>query len=295
MSKNILVVDDSRLNVRLMTDILEKEGYTVYSCSDGSCVLEISHNNDLDVILLDVIMPGIDGFEVCKLLKADLNSKDIPIIMITSKTDSGDVKKALELGAFDYIKKPIDEVEVIARIQSAIRFKEYQEKLKDMAMKDGLTGLYNHSLLVELFNKEIEKQQKNDNPISFVMIDIDFFKNVNDTYGHIFGDKVLQELSRILLKSVGFGDIVGRYGGEEFSIVFPSMGLETLKQVCERIRKNVEENELIIENKIIKITISMGAYCKVKGDNIKSSEMIKKADEALYRSKKSGRNKVEIS
>lgn len=293
MGAKILVVDDNNLNVRLLTDILEDEGYDVYSCSNGSEVLDMAHRILPEAILLDIMMPGLDGFEVCKLLKRDFEIKDIPVIMVTAKTDSMDVKKALELGAFDYIKKPIDEVEVIARLQSALRFKQHQDKLKQMAMKDGLTNLYNHALLIELFEKELTKQERNGNSISFVMIDIDYFKKVNDTYGHITGDQILRKLSDLLINSIRSCDIVGRYGGEEFGIVLPEANFDAALHICQRIRKNVEDYEFNVDGKSIKITVSLGMYFKSPEDTISSSEMIRKSDEALYRAKANGRNRVE--
>lgn len=293
MITKILVVDDNLNNVRLLTDILEDENFTVYTADNGAAVLAMVHKLKPDVILLDIMMPGLDGFEVCKLLKNDFDSKDIPVIMVTAKTEGIDIKKSLEMGAFDYIKKPIDEIEVIARVQSAILFKQTQDKLKEMAMKDGLTGLYNHALLIELFEKEIDKQQRNNGSISFAMIDIDDFKKINDTYGHISGDTVLKELSNILMSSVRGGDIVGRYGGEEFSIVFPGIDEQNAFQLCERIRKEVEDFDFEIGIETVKITISIGInFNELKGI-INKREIIQKADEALYRAKHNGRNRVE--
>jgi len=293
MITKILVVDDNLNNVRLLTDILEDENFTVYTADNGAAVLAMVHKLKPDVILLDIMMPGLDGFEVCKLLKNDFDSKDIPVIMVTAKTEGIDIKKSLEMGAFDYIKKPIDEIEVIARVRSAIWFKQTQDKLKEMAMKDGLTGLYNHALLIELFEKEIDKQQRNNGSISFAMIDIDDFKKINDTYGHISGDTVLKELSNILMSSVRGGDIVGRYGGEEFSIVFPGIDEQNAFQLCERIRKEVEDFDFEIGIETVKITISIGInFNELKGI-INKREIIQKADEALYRAKHNGRNRVE--
>lgn len=293
MITKILVVDDNLNNIRLLTDILEDENFTVYTADNGAAVLAMVHKLKPDVILLDIMMPGLDGFEVCKLLKNDFDIKDIPVIMVTAKTEGIDIKKSLEMGAFDYIKKPIDEIEVIARVQSAIRFKQTQDKLKEMVMKDGLTGLYNHALLIELFEKEIDKQQRNNGSISFAMIDIDNFKKINDTYGHISGDTVLKELSNILMSSVRGGDIVGRYGGEEFSIVFPGIDEQNAFQLCERIRKEVEDFNFEIGIETVKITISIGInFNELKGI-INKREIIQKADEALYRAKHNGRNRVE--
>ena len=294
MSTKILVVDDNILNIRLLKDILEDENYTVFQVNNGIQVLDMVHDIKPDVILLDIMMPGMDGFEVCKGLKNDFEVKDIPIIMVTAKTESSDLKKALEIGAFDYIKKPIDEVEVIARVQSALRFKEYQDKLKEMASKDGLTGVYNHALLIELFEKELNKQERNAGNISFVMLDIDYFKKVNDSYGHISGDIVLKELSQILEASTRSSDIVGRFGGEEFGIVLPEISADEAYKLCDRIRQTIENYDFFISDIAIKITVSMGMYFKTSNDSISNKDIIKNADAALYTAKHSGRNRVEV-
>ncbi|MDF2987728.1 MAG: diguanylate cyclase response regulator [Eubacterium sp.] len=292
MFNKVLVVDDNKNNIRLLTDILEDEKYEVYSTEKATEAIEMTHSNKPDIILLDIMMPEMDGFEVCKQLKSDYEIKDIPVIMVTAKTDTADLKSALDLGAFDYIKKPIDEIEVIARIQSALRFKQQQDKLKEMASKDGLTGVFNHALLIDLFEKEYLKQQRNQGDLSFVMLDIDYFKKVNDTYGHTTGDLILRELSDILSNSSRTGDIVGRYGGEEFSLVLPDTNSENAFKLCERIRKTVENYDFFTGKEHIKITVSMGICTKQPCDSILSSEMIIKADEALYIAKQNGRNQV---
>lgn len=295
MNKKILIVDDNYLNNRLLTDILEDENYTVYSTESGLAVLEMASRIKPDVILLDIVMPGMDGFEVCKLLKSDFDLKDIPVIMVTSKTEGNDVKNALELGAFDYIKKPIDEIEIIARIKSALRLKEKQDELKELAIKDGLTGLYNHVTLIELFEKELERQRRNNESISFAMLDIDYFKEINDTYGHLAGNIILEEVSNILRNSVRSSDIVGRYGGEEFSLVLPDADKQSAFLLCERIRKRIEDYSFNIRSKLIKITVSIGVFFKDSKDSITGIDIIQKADEELYKAKNGGRNKVEIN
>jgi len=292
MGIKVLVVDDNPRNIRLLTDILEDENYEVYSVDHGLPVVEMTHRLKPDIILLDIMMPGLDGFEVCRQLKNNYEIKDIPVIMVTAKTDSIDVKKALDLGAFDYIKKPLDEVEVIARVQSALRFKEHQDRLKEMAMKDGLTGLYNHTLLMELFEKEVSQRSRANSDTAFIMLDIDYFKKVNDTYGHMAGDMILKELAVILLESVRTGDVVGRYGGEEFGIVLGNTDEKSAVEICERIRQRIENNLFSTEDRNINITISMGISIKKCDALVGTSEVIKKADEALYKAKNDGRNRV---
>jgi len=295
MSQKILVVDDSELNLQILTGVLQKKAYEVFTTNDGGQVMKIVSNNPVDIILLDIIMPNIDGFEVCRLLKNNHATKDIPIIMVTARTDSESIKKALDLGVFDYIKKPIEEVEVIARVQSALRFKEQLDQLKELSMKDGLTGLYNHSLLIELLEKELANHTRLEQGIAFVMLDIDFFKKVNDTYGHQAGDVVLKEVAEILRRSVRKGDIVGRYGGEEFGIVFLNFPKEDVVRTCERIRKKVENYIFNNSKTAMHITISLGVCYKEPERALSTQEMIQHADEALYQAKGSGRNKVVVA
>lgn len=294
MNEKVLVIDDNPQNIRLLKEILEDENFLVYTSDSGLAILEIVTNINPDLILLDIMMPEVDGYEVCEVLKGNSLTQDIPIIMITAKTEGEDVKRALDLGAFDYIKKPVDEVEVVARVQSALRYKQQQDKLKEMASRDGLTGAYNHALLIELFQKELAKQKRSGGNIAFIMLDIDYFKKVNDTYGHMAGDVVLKELTQIITHNVRNSDIIGRYGGEEFGIVLTDIQLDTVYQLCERIRQSIESNVFAIGTESLNITVSMGVYFKTAGDNISMGEMIKKADEALYKAKHTGRNKVEI-
>lgn len=294
MNKKVLVVDDNKNNIRLLTDILEDEGYTVFSAKNGLSALEMTCTLKPDAILLDIMMPEMDGFEVCELLKKDNESKDIPVIMVTAKTDTSDLHKAFDIGAFDYVKKPIDEIELLARLKSALSFKEYQDILKAMATRDGLTGLYNHTLLLELLQRELSKQERQKSNIAFVMMDIDYFKKVNDTYGHATGDIVLKELAAIILKTVRTTDIVGRYGGEEFSIILSDLELEDVISLCERIRSEVEQYDFIAMDTTIHITISMGIFLKTPQEKALLGEVVIKADEALYAAKNSGRNKVEV-
>lgn len=295
MDAKILVVDDTKLNIKLLTNILESEGYIVYSVDNGLKVQDLAHSIKPDIILLDIVMPVMDGFEVCGILKSDYELKDIPVIMVTSKTNGSDVKRALDLGAFDYIKKPVDEWEVIARVQSALRLKLYQDKLKDMAVKDSLTGIFNHGLLIELLDKEISKQERKGYDICFAMMDIDYFKKVNDTYGHASGDVILKELSGILKDSLRKSDIIGRYGGEEFGIILPEVSQTDACRLCERIRHNVEGHCFMADDTCIHITISIGICFKRAKDSMSCTEMVKIADEALYMSKTKGRNRIEIS
>lgn len=294
MDRKVLIVDDNQLNLRLLEDILTDESFTVYKANNGLLALEMAHNLKPDVILLDIMMPGMDGFEVCRLLKSEPDLQNIPVIMVTAKLGGNDLKFALENGAFDYIKKPVDELEVIARVHSAIRFKDQQHHLLECATKDSLTGLFNYALLMELFSKELSKQQRSGGNIAFVMLDIDHFKEINDTYGHLAGDLVLKGLSGILTDSMRQGDIVGRYGGDEFGIVIVNADKDTVFSICERLRKNIEDHDFDIGEKKIHTTISMGIHLKSGKEKITVADLLRKADAALYKAKSVGRNMVKI-
>ena len=294
MKKKVLVVDDNKNNVRLLTDILDEAGYTVFTADNGQPVLDMTYHLKPDAILLDIMMPMMDGFQVCELLKKDHETKDIPVLIITARTDARDLHKAFELGAFDYVKKPVHEMELLARLKSAIHIKEHQDMLKAMATKDGLTGLFNHALLLELLHKELMKQERQNRNLAFIMMDIDYFKKVNDAYGHTSGDIILKELADVISNRVRTGDVIGRYGGEEFSIILSDIGLTEALNLCERIRLEVQEHPFILPEKTAHITISMGMYFKTPGDGIHPGDVVIKADEALYTAKNNGRNRVEV-
>lgn len=294
MNERILIVDDNKNNLRLLQNILEDEDFEVYATINSTEVADMAVKVRPSAILLDVMMPVLDGFEVCALLKQEPLVRDIPVIIVTARTDTQDLKTAFDLGAFDYIKKPIDEIEVIARVKSALRFKAQQEKLMEMAFRDGLTGLFNHALLIELFEKELLKAERGNNSLAFIMLDIDYFKKVNDTYGHMAGDMILKQVAGILTSSARSSDIAGRYGGEEFGLVLPGANALDACLVGEKIRSAVEENSFDIGNETIKITISIGVYSSKPEEIIDPKEIIKRADEALYKAKTNGRNRVEL-
>ncbi len=295
MRQKILVVDDNAFNLKVLTDILDNAGYETYALQDSTQAVGFVENELPDIILLDLIMPVIDGFEVCKLLKANYFAKDIPIIIITARTDPESIKKALELGAFDYIKKPIEEIEVTARVKSALRFKNQLDQLKEMSLKDGLTGLYNHRTLIDLLKNELARHERVEQGLSFIMADIDHFKKVNDTYGHRSGDIVLKNVAELLKKSVRQGDIVGRYGGEEFSIVFINSTKEDALRACERMRTRIENHIFNLPEADIRITISLGLCYKEPHKTLTYQEIIEFADKALYEAKKNGRNQVAVA
>lgn len=292
--QKLLVVDDNTNNIKLLTGILEDVGYSVFVVNNGLHVMETARSLEPDAILLDIMLPGLNGFEICEQLKQDTVLHDIPVIMVTAKTNGNDVRSAFEKGAFDYIKKPIDEDEVVARVKSAIKYKKQQDELREMAMRDSLTMLYNNAMLKEILHKEIKRQTRKEGSLSFAMLDIDYFKSINDNYGHVWGDFILKELAEILNNTVRAGDFVGRYGGEEFGLIMTELGMKDVLSLCERLRSKIERHVFSFDTRSIHITVSIGISYHVHLKGASALDIIKKADEALYRAKNSGRNRVEL-
>jgi diguanylate cyclase (GGDEF)-like protein len=290
--KKVLVVDDNKMNTEIVSDILAKEGYKVYALSDGVMVLETALLYKPDAILLDIIMPNVDGFEVCERLKKNEKTKDIPIIMITAISNVDALRKAFDKGAFDFIRKPFDKMEIVARLKSAIRYYEQQQKLESLAMRDGLTNLYNHRMVMELLDKKHNIALRNGLPIAFIMLDIDYFKKVNDTYGHKSGDYVIKTIAAILQNSASEKDIVGRYGGEEFCIICLNYELDAILNLGEKLRKTIEDYAFIVNEKPLKITTSIGIAYKTPFSVKASNKIITSADKKLYEAKRNGRNCV---
>lgn len=294
MGRKVLIADDSKLNIIMITDILHSEGYEVFSVTSGNEVMDAVKEYKPDIVLLDVVMPGKDGFTVCSELKCNYEFKNLPIIMVTARTEAKYLKTALEIGAFDYIRKPVDAIEVAARIKSALRYMEYQEKLEEMAMKDGLTGLYNHALLIELLAKEHSKQKRLNGSLAFLMIDIDYFKTVNDTYGHLKGNEVIKGVANIMMSTIRESDVAGRYGGEEFGIILSDIPLDKVIAVSERIRRRIALHSFSLEGETVNITVSIGVCYESPDNDISHRDMIKIADDAMYEAKRSGRNNVKV-
>ena len=293
MKPKILLIDDNITIIKIITSYLKEEGFDVFFTTDSTSAVSKAHEVMPDIILLDIVMPILNGFQVCRLLKADEKLNEIPVIILTSETDSRDIKIAMEAGAIDYIRKPADQVELAARVHSVHRITQYQHRLKELALRDSLTGLYNHAAMIDRFVTEYKRQITIAGNVAFIMLDIDFFKKINDTFGHSAGDIILKELSCILSFSVGTDVTVSRYGGEEFGIAMSNTSSQFLKDFCEEIRKNIEEYKFIINDKAsTNITVSIG-YCFCQASNsIDSNIILKKADDALYTAKKNGRNRV---
>ena len=302
----VLVVDDHEDNVELLRMRLEAWGFRADVEMDGAAALAHIERNPPDLVLLDVMMPVIDGIEVARRVKSNPNLPFIPIIMQTALDSTESKVEGLEAGADDYITKPIDFAELKARIQSMLRIKRLQEaleererellevneRLRQVSITDGLTGLDNRRHLEERLTEAFEHGERLGEPFSCVMCDIDKFKSVNDTYGHQVGDAVLRQMADILRGEAREIDRVGRYGGEEFMLLLPGTVLDAAVTFAERVRKAVESHTFSFEGGTLQRTASFGVSAWPHPRVVDSDTLVRAADDALYVAKESGRNKV---
>jgi diguanylate cyclase (GGDEF)-like protein len=285
----ILIVDDVPANIQVLAECL-RDFYHIKVATDGLRCLElVYHEPSLDLILLDIEMPGMDGYEVCRQLKKDALTRDIPVIFVTANDQEEDEERGLLLGAVDYITKPIRPVIVAARVKTHITLKQQRDKLQAMATHDQLTGLYNRHYLMQSASQKIARAIRHHYPLSLVMMDIDHFKNINDQYGHPAGDVVLQAIAGILVEQCREEDIATRFGGEEFVILLDHCDYKQAQIKAEIFRELIEQ----LNPEKIPITSSFGvAQLNLQGDNLEN--LIKQADQALYQAKETGRNKVVV-
>ena len=302
----ILVVDDHEDNIEVLRVRLESWGYGVDACDNGAGALEYVEKTPPDLILLDVMMPEIDGIEVARRIKGNKALPFIPIIMQTALDSTEDKVEGLEAGADDYITKPIDFAELKARLRSMLRIKRLQEALEErekellevnerlryMSQTDGLTGLDNRRHLNERIEEMFQQAQRLSEPFSLVMCDLDKFKSVNDTYGHQAGDELLKQLARILKDEAREIDRVGRYGGEEFMLLLPGTVLDAAVTFAERVRKRIEGHTFTFDGGTLQRTASFGVSGLPHPKVDQSDALVRTADDALYVAKETGRNRV---
>ncbi len=293
--QKILVVDDTEINIEILNELLN-ETYAVLSAIDGEFALEIARDDKPDLILLDIMMPEMDGLEVCRRLKESEITKEIPVIFITAKTDEETIEEAYRVGGVDYVTKPFKPRELLVRVKKELKLIELMKELKLLASTDSLTKLYNRRYFTLMAEHTFDLAKREDADLSTIMLDIDKFKNVNDTYGHHVGDDVIVAISNLLSNTQRKPDIICRYGGEEFVILLPNTALDGAKVVAEKLREAVESLVIKLHSDItLKITISLGV-AQVNTKEHKNIEYaLKEADDALYRAKDSGRNRVCIS
>lgn len=312
---NILIVDDNPTNLGILVEYLTGQDFDIHVAEDGESALELLGMIHPDIILLDVMMPRMDGFETCLHLKSRSDTRDIPVIFMTSLSETADKVKGFEVGAIDYITKPIQHEELLARVHTHISLrklqidlelknaqleaeiaerKELQETLERLAVTDALTGVYNRRHFFDLAASEISRALRYKRPLSMIMIDIDHFKRVNDRYGHLVGDQVLASIAERVRTELRINDIMGRYGGEEFSILLPETCGSDTELVAERLRSNVAGQPFLTDRGTIQITISLGVTCLGEDAQVSVERLLDEADQALYQAKRLGRNRTEV-
>lgn len=288
--RKILVIDDSQPNLILLKAHLNSMGLVALLADNAIEGIAIAVEQKPDIILLDVMMPDIDGFEACRRLKADVRTSSIPIIFVSAKDQSEDKISGLKLGAVDYVTKPFNKGELQARVGIVLQMTELQERLLLLANTDELTGLANRRHFFQILDRELLQAKIRGGSVAVMMFDVDHFKNINDTYGHLNGDKILQQVGKILQENIYPMDMAARYGGEEFVVLMPGMPVEIATQRAQKLRMQIDKFSWEINGKPISITCSGGVAIFDGADTTDPYELIRRADDALYAAKHRGRN-----
>lgn len=293
----ILTADDNE-NIRTQLKKILKEAFpknTIFEAKNGLELLALAEKEEPDLIITDIQMPQMTGYEVLRILQAQEKTKNIPVIFLTGTfQEDEDIVKGLELGAVEYVTKPINKTVFIARVKVMLRLKAQQERILQLSNQDPLTECYNRRFLFQRLKEEYNRCQRQRNPIAGIMIDLDYFKKINDNFGHETGDLVLIKLVGALRISMRNYDVISRYGGEEFFILLPNTNGKSAIAIAERMRVIVENLKIDIEKKVIKITSSFGVSSFENFPFPEDSELLLKwADIALYEAKNKGRNRVE--
>lgn len=296
----ILVADDDAVSRRLLEATLNRAGYEVVAAADGTTAASILAAEDGPrLALLDWMMPGMDGPSVCREVRAHRENPYVYMLVLTSKETKDDVIAGLASGADDYLTKPFHPEELKARLRTGQRILELEDKLvearEEMRFKathDPLTQLWNHNLILEFLDRELSRARREGNSVTVLLCDLDNFKKVNDTHGHLVGDEVLRETGRRLLAAVRAYDAVGRYGGEEFLVLLPHCDKKSGRDRAEQIRSVASGRPVLTAQGPVSFTLSVGALASSDWGQFTAEQLLKEADAALYRAKAAGRNRV---
>lgn len=301
MAGRILIVDDNAMIRQEIKAVLMKDGTfdQFMEAGDGLSAFKLLMEQTPDVVLCDLVMPAFDGLKLLSMKASRPELSQIPVIMLTAEDDLDRKAEILERGASDYVTKPFHEKELVARVRIHHKLKKLQDELVEknhqlelLAVTDALTGLPNRRHLMKRLEEETARSRRFDQPLSVLMMDVDHFKKVNDTWGHAMGDAVLRNMGAFLKKSLRETDVAARYGGEEFTVILPNTPLEGAATVAENLRQGFAALLHEHDGEKIQRTISLGVACLGSGDARDQEALLKAADEALYRAKEGGRNQV---
>ena len=290
LQRTIMVVDDDDITREMLSVILAELGKVIFAGS-GEEALEMVGNIEPDLILLDVQMYAMDGYEVCQRLKANEQTSDIPVVFLTGSSTNEDEELGFNIGATDFIRKPISAKIVVARASSILKLRAATRELERLAATDPLTGAFNRRRFLEVGNAELCRSKRYKHTFSVLMLDIDHFKAVNDTYGHGIGDTALKETVTAIRDAMRKPDTLGRLGGEEFAVIVPETDTENAAAVAERIRDSIAQIMIDTPDEPLSFTVSIGvSECDDDDDSV--DDALTRADNALYDAKKQGRNRV---
>jgi diguanylate cyclase (GGDEF)-like protein len=301
----VLIAEDEKISRMVLANALANHGYEVLQAHDGQEAWDIfqKEKEDIYIAILDWQMPKMDGIELCQRIKDASLSHYVYVIFLTGKKDIDSIVEGLETGADDYLPKPFDRRELLSRLKVGLRLIEFEkalreanEKLHTLAITDGLTGISNRRAIFERLRGEISRAGRENSPFCLIMLDIDHFKKVNDTYGHGAGDKVLVEIVNRIKSELRPHDDIGRYGGEEFLVGISKADSKISRVIAERLRKCICERPFQVEDRKIDVSISLGVvdFMPSREHDINDflEGMIKAADIALYKAKEAGRNRA---
>jgi diguanylate cyclase (GGDEF)-like protein len=295
----ILVADDDHAARQYVATLLRRHGMNVEFAQDGPRAVARTREAGVDLVLLDIMMPGLDGMDCCRLIKGITQDSYLPVILLTARTDTDSRVSGLRIGADDYVCKPYDDRELLARVTNLVRLKrmhdqihEARTRLEALAISDELTGLYNYRYLHTRLNEEFKRSERYRDPLACVMLDIDHFKRINDRYGHDVGDLVLRETSARVRRAVREIDVVTRYGGEEFLLVLPSTNFSGALAVADRVWRTVGGEPIQLATGTERISVSVGVAVFPSRDIKSKDQLIKAADKALYQAKNEGRDRI---
>ncbi len=290
----ILIVDDSSNEIAILNEALKADYDVVFATNGEDALRTVNSEAPPDLILLDIVMPGMDGYEVCERLKSLEAGRTIPVIFVTVKNDEDFETKGFEMGAVDYVTKPFSLPAVKARVKTHLELKRQRDVLENLSSVDGLTGVANRRHFDEVLDTEWRRALRNGNVVSLVMVDIDFFKSYNDRYGHMAGDDCLKRVAGELQQALSRAeDFLARYGGEEFSVILPGTDGPGAAVVAERLRERVAAVNIRHEGSQVadRVTVSVGSATSHPTCSDSPSELLEAADKMLYEAKLSGRNR----
>ena len=291
----LLVVDDQPTNIQVMHQIFAGGDYQIFMATSGAQALAMCRDNPPNLVLLDIVMPEMDGFEVCQRLKSNPITRDIPVIFVTGHTDTEQETRGLEIGAVDFIHKPVNPAVVRARVRTHLTLKQQSDVLRKLAFLDGLTGVYNRRYLDQQLGIELARAVRAQSPLALLMMDVDHFKAYNDRYGHQAGDDCLRQVAQTLHQGLRrSSDLVARYGGEEFACVLPDTSLEDATQLAQDLLQRLRAKRIphAVSQAADVVTMSIGVAAAVPMVGSSAQEWIRIADQQLYAAKSAGRDRV---